>query len=86
MWGATGLVQRCQWHKRGNVVRDLPKGGLADASPTSLCLPDVRRRECRAAPRAKRAGRSHPIGGPESGRRSGGALDPASGKRVGRLL
>ncbi len=25
-WGSTALVQRCQWHKRENVVRHLPKG------------------------------------------------------------
>ena len=25
-WGGSALVQRCQWHKRENVVRYLPKG------------------------------------------------------------
>ena len=25
-FGASALVQRCQWHKRENVVRHLPKG------------------------------------------------------------
>lgn len=25
-WGASALVQRCQWHKRENVVHHLPKG------------------------------------------------------------
>ena len=29
VWGATALVQRCQWHKRENVVRHLPKGEQA---------------------------------------------------------
>jgi transposase-like protein len=28
-WGASALVQRCQWHKRENVVRHLPKGEQA---------------------------------------------------------
>lgn len=28
-WGASALVQRCQWHKRENVVRYLPKGEQA---------------------------------------------------------
>ena len=26
VWGTTAVVQRCQWHKRENVVRHLPKG------------------------------------------------------------
>lgn len=25
-WGTTAVVQRCQWHKRENVVKHLPKG------------------------------------------------------------
>lgn len=28
-WGKSALVQRCQWHKRENVVRHLPKGEQA---------------------------------------------------------
>lgn len=28
-WGGAALVQRCQWHKRENVVRHLPKGEQA---------------------------------------------------------
>ncbi len=28
-WGSTAVVQRCQWHKRENVVRHLPKGEQA---------------------------------------------------------
>jgi len=28
-WGGMALVQRCQWHKRENVVRHLPKGEQA---------------------------------------------------------
>lgn len=29
VWGTSALVQRCQWHKRENVVRHLPKGEQA---------------------------------------------------------
>lgn len=29
VWGGTAVVQRCQWHKRENVVRHLPQGEQA---------------------------------------------------------
>lgn len=29
VWGTTAVVQRCQWHKRENVVRHLPQGEQA---------------------------------------------------------
>ena len=60
------LVQRCQWHKRENVVSHLAKheqAGVASAPPVRLQPSGLRRgpRCARDAPR--RVGRAEPVGG-----------------------
>ena len=75
------LVQRCQWHKRENVVRYLAK--REQASWRQRLQPaSVRRGPPRARDAPSRAGGPEPICGRESGGRAGRDPDAASPRAV----
>ena len=79
------LVQRCQWHKRGERGESPGQertGGVASAPPARLQPAGVRRGPHGAQDAPGRARRTEPVGGSELDRRSGRNLNAASPRAV----